>query len=209
MAGGNGAAAIWELRAQQSRWSQGVWRGALCPLLAALSPPVASVMLPPWMDQGLSEAFPDAPCFPITLNTLVSALRSLSQQQDLPVPCLSLPVRPDPTVAPCFFAMTNSLFPFTLYFFKDRALNSRGSESLWSLRCGFPSIIALGNPSGDIAGGSVAPPAVPGAVCPAVGSWDGHRGPTPPLVPSLCGTLSHCPPPSTVTPRSAAPSQSC
>ena len=89
--------------------------------------------------------------------------------------CLPLPVRPAPAPAMCSFAVTNSLFCFTLYFFKDRALNSHGSESLWS-----PAEIRLpvhhrrawcwALPARASRGAPPAPPAVLGAISPAAGS---------------------------------------
>lgn len=79
--------------------------------------------------------------------------------------CLPLPVRPAPAPAACFFAMTNSLFRFTLSFFKDGALDSRSSESLWSpRRSSFPCIAAE---------------------CGAGQSWRGHHG-------GLCRPLPLC-----------------
>lgn len=97
---------------------------------AGLSPPVAPGMLPPRVDRRLSEAFLDSLCVPITPSAT-----GVRRAFPVPEPCprLAVPSRLPVRPAMCSFAGTNSLFCFPLYFFKDRALNSPGSESLLSL----------------------------------------------------------------------------
>ncbi|KAM9606936.1 potassium voltage-gated channel subfamily KQT member 4 isoform 2-T2 [Morphnus guianensis] len=192
----------------QSRWTWGGPAGSP----AGLSPPVAPGMLPPRVDRRCSEAFLDSLCVPIT----PSATR-VCCAVPVPEPCprlavpSRLPVHPAPAPAMCSFAVTNSLFCFTLYFFKDRALNSRGSESLLSLteeiplpmhRCQawYQALLAWAS-----RGAPPAPPAVPGAISPAAGIGPGSIPAGSELSPPGCssnaqtprsdGGRSPCPPP--------------
>lgn len=116
--------------------------------------PVASGMVPPRVDRGLSEAFPDSPCVPITPSTPGAAVRCPGRQLTLPNPC-------PPACVPCpcslhLFAMPNSLLHFTLRFSKTGLLTA-----------------AAVNPSGPR--GDPAPRAVLLSVVPGSPSA-GHRG---------------------------------
>lgn len=121
--------------------------------------PVASGMVPPRVDQGLSEAFPDSPCVPITPSTPGAAVRCPGRQLTLPNPC-------PPACVPCpcslhLFAMTNSLLRFTLCFSKTglltaAAVNPSGPRGDPAPRAVPPSTVP-GSPSAGIVGDSASP----------------------------------------------------